>query len=215
MEKPTFVFPHVPKCGGTSLLVQLRSSGIRLLEDYNAHQGYELIDQNSARVMLADYDLVFGHFPIDRYIGDNVRYIALVRDPLERAISNFVFHEKWGRLYPEDQSFYPSFGRKITKGEVNFIDYLKTAPDIRVVYKTFLRYWGRHRFCLVGNTGDYRTFAQSLSALLSINIDSNVKERESEWRPELTEHQVQVAKNLLHEEYYWYNKFIEVQDVPA
>lgn len=208
MSKVTYVFPHVPKCGGTTLLVQLRNSGLRLLEDYDSFQSLGLIDRNHIEVDHSEYDLIFGHFPIDRYVGDNIRYIALVRDPLDRAISNFVFHEKWGRLYPDDKSFYPEFGRKITKGEVDIIDYLSTAPDIKAVFKTFLRYWGRHRFCLVGDTGNYVDFARNLSNLLSIKIDGSVVERKADWYPTLTAQQTRVAKLLLHEEYYWYDRFM-------
>lgn len=208
MSKITYVFPHVPKCGGTSLLVQLRNSGLRLLEDYDSFQGYEMIEMNHRQIDHRQYDLIFGHFPIDRYIGENVRYIALVRDPLDRAISNFVFHEKWGRLYPEDTTFYPEFGRRITKGEVDIIDYLSTAPDITIVYKTFLRYWGRHRFALIGDTSSYELFAKNLSQLLSIRIDSSVVERKAEWYPDLTAEQKRIAKILLHEEYFWYDRFV-------
>ncbi len=207
--KTCYVFPHVPKCGGTSLLTQLRQSDILMHEDYNAYNGLDFIDANADAQDFSGNDLIFGHFPIDRYIGPGFRYIALVRDPLERAISNYHFHLQWGLDRPDDTSFFAEFGREIAAGNVTIVQYIMKAPNMRLVYKNFLRYWGRHRFALIGRTDRYDSFAGHLNALLGTEISAEVQERKSERQLDLPQRVSDQARRLLGEEYHWFNMFAE------
>ncbi|MBJ2152573.1 sulfotransferase family 2 domain-containing protein [Paracoccus sp. IB05] len=208
--KTCYVFPHVPKCGGTSLLTQLRTSGIKMHEDYEAYNGPQFIDANADLRNFGVNDLIFGHFPIDRYIGPEFRYIALVRDPLDRVISNYHFHMQWGLERPDDTGFFAEFGREIAKGNVTIIQYIMKAPNMRMVYKNFLRYWGKHRFTLIGRTDRYEDFATKLNDLLGTAISASVQERKSGRKLDLPDRVVEQAHRLLGEEYHWFNKFVEI-----
>jgi hypothetical protein len=105
--KPVYVFHHIPKCGGTSLMKVLRRWFI-LVRDY--------VDEAPlAEFQLKRHDLsrlrtrhcLCGHFDIagcylhERYpqvVGNKeFRLFTFVRDPLELKISLYFYERKMGR----------------------------------------------------------------------------------------------------------------------
>jgi hypothetical protein len=205
----TYVFPHVPKTGGTSLLKQFETSDLRFHADYGALRGARMKrkDAECARADFSDFDLIFGHFPIHRYRGRQYRYIALVRDPVDRCISSFKFYQLLGERFPDDHSFHAVLGRKILAGEVDFLEYVRTTPMMTGVYKHILGYWGRRNFELIGRTDRYGEFCDRLSNLLKIPISGEVHERKADRDFTISLAQRQRARVYLADEYRWFDRF--------
>jgi hypothetical protein len=104
------IFPHVPKVGGTTILKQLRESGLKVYVDYDApptvHTWHrQQCERRNAEARLLDFsafDVVFGHFPIARYDVDRgYTYAALTRDPYKRAVSDLNFMFRFEGRNPE------------------------------------------------------------------------------------------------------------------
>lgn len=206
-----YIFPHVPKCGGTSLLQHLQDSGLNLLLDYEAWIGPKVIEKNKLceNIDFSVYDVIYGHFPIDRYESPNYGYIALVRDPIERCISNYIFHRDVSISQPGGEDFYSRLGTWIARGELSFIEYLNVAPDMKAVYSNFMKYWSRRRFDLVGTTENYGAFLDKLSELLGVQFENTIQERKRSTSITLTPAERIKARELLAIEYKWYDEFIK------
>jgi hypothetical protein len=201
-----YVFPHVPKCGGTSMLRHLEKSGLRVHLDYSVWlDPRQLADRDFA----AEFDIIFGHFPITRYLGPGYRYIALARDPMERCLSSYKFHHRYGVENPQDNDLYSRMGRWIDRGELSFREYVRMGPDMRSVYKYFLDYWPRERFELIGTTHRFGAFLADLSRLLNIpEIKNDVHERQSAELVDISDVDRQRIQALLADEYNWFYSLI-------
>jgi hypothetical protein len=103
---PLYVFHHIPKCAGNSLKTPL-ALRFRLVGDYRARSSsnpamWENVDTFRRRALnlddLSPTDLLMGHFDLpgcrlwERYPdrgGREMRKIVFLRDPLDRAFSEF------------------------------------------------------------------------------------------------------------------------------
>jgi len=204
-----FVFPHVPKCAGTSLLNQIKESGLKVRLDYDGWIGPDsnTLDCKAAETDFTLTDLIFGHFPIRRYVRWNYNYIALVRDPVDRARSSYDFHRDNALAYPDADDLYTRIGKWIARGELSFLEYLRLAPDMKIVYREFLGYWDRERFILVGSVENYAQFLERLSYLLGHDFTNTQEARKAEVKTEITEEDRERAQFILQDEYDWYRKF--------
>lgn len=211
MSKLCYVFPHVPKCGGTSLKRHLETSGLNVLIDYDGWDTSAKTAEITALRQTQDvsqYDLIFGHFPIDRYVGPQFRYIALVRDPLERCISSYLFHRDMRKAPAVGTDFFNRIGHWIARGELSLPEYLNIAPNMKRTYAHFLSYWPAERFEIIGVTSDYGTFLERLSALIGAKLENNIHERKQNYDIDMTESDRIRAINLLADEYRWFNSFV-------
>jgi hypothetical protein len=121
---PRYVFHHIPKCGGNSVIQALLPWFIPL-QDYankDAHvEGHE--GPQSFRERRLDLEEIYwatdppriltGHFElagcrlIERYPETGMapyRRISFLRDPLERAVSHYHFAKQTGRFLVEQSS---------------------------------------------------------------------------------------------------------------
>lgn len=202
----TYVFPHVPKCGGTSLLKNLQQTGLALFLDYDAIVGPPMHRRNAefARLDFSPFDVIYGHFPVNRYQGSKYQYVALVRDPIERSISSFHYV---GSRASKPSVYLGEMAKRIAAGEVSFLEYLRAAPHARRIYAHFLQYWPRDRFVLVGTTERYGEFLDRLSSLLRVPLSNDIKERMSGRTLELSGKELLEAREILAHEYHWYQAF--------
>jgi hypothetical protein len=191
------------------MLRYLENSGLRVHFDYEAWNGPrapELDKECAARDFSADFDVVYGHFPITRYQGRQYRYIALLRDPYARALSNYKFHRAEAIRYPEQTDLYTRIGKWIGRGELSFREYVAIAPDMKTVFRDFMKYWSPERFTLIGTQERYSAFLGTLSRLLGVAFSGDVWERRSEDIPvDVPPADADRVRCLLEAEYKWYN----------
>ena len=102
-------FMHVPRCGGNSIKHELRRLASRrnqvfILESHGSHRAADFLSEDlwefRRRVLVYTlccrrYRFVAGHFPCDREILEAFRpewdFITILRDPIERWLSNYFF----------------------------------------------------------------------------------------------------------------------------
>jgi hypothetical protein len=207
----TIIFPHLPKCAGTSLLHQFNTANLKMFVDYDVpphptnkffQNGCERRNRECKLLDFGNFDLVYGHFPISRYSQSSYRYVVLLRDPLERAISHFNF---WKNL---PASNYLAIHRnpiitRIQNSEVSFLEFIQ-QQKLSDYYSRFLCGKKPSSFHLVGFLDDYQDFVSKLSHLLGIDISPDVRLRQG-----MTEELscLDEAKRLLSPDYSIYQQF--------
>jgi hypothetical protein len=121
------------------MLDHIKQIGFNARIDYDGWSGPKAVKLNR-QCLAQDFtglDLIYGHFPISRYDRAGHRYVALVRDPIERVRSSYDFHRDHAQTHPDCPEFYSRIGRWIGRGELSFIEYLHIAPNMRNVYRIF------------------------------------------------------------------------------
>lgn len=87
------VYLHLPKTGGTTLraIILAQEQHTNVLEMYEGDSVERFKARDQAERDRAD--VVVGHvqFGIHRYMRDDTRYVTVVRNPVDRAISNHAF----------------------------------------------------------------------------------------------------------------------------
>jgi hypothetical protein len=210
----TIIFPHVPKCGGTSIAVQLEAAnGVKLLLDYDAPpmlnpfhaRKCERRNREFALLDFRPFDVVYGHFPLERYRSPDYRYVTLVREPLERAVSQFNFlvnRRKKGVDLPRPTA---EMADRIIAGEVSFSKWLNMMFGKTTTYEIYLGMRPASDFHLIGTMDRYPEFCARLSDLLGVEISAEVKERPAgEFRYEPAPEDDWMIRKVLGREMEWY-----------
>ena len=92
-KQPVLVFTHIPKTGGSTL-------NALLLRQFPREKMFHILDALHCEAFLAmsdeerdRFDCIIGHVPacIHNFISRPCRYIVLLREPLERAISDYYY----------------------------------------------------------------------------------------------------------------------------
>lgn len=219
MSNSCFIFPHLPKCGGSSIRHQLAESGLKVYidSDYPPHHKNKFMidgcDRRNSEANILDFsnfDVVFGHFPINRYERESYKYITLMREPLDRAISHFHY---WKYQLKETNALALSRNPIITdikRGKIDFISFIEQA-GVENFYQLYLANKAPDDFEFVGFTDEYDSFAKRLSELLGAEFDSQVRLRQREVdRENMNKRIIDKAKQLLRNEinyYLSYRKF--------
>ncbi len=214
MDGGCIIFPHIPKCAGSSLKQQLEEAGVSAFFDYDAPpsltQPFQIMqceqrNQDFNRLDFSDFDLVFGHFPLARYRSAKYRYVCLLRDPLERALSHFFF---WKNKLPESNAVAISRNPiilDIKKGKVDFIEFIE-RQRIGEFYHCYLGDARPADFTFVGFMDRYDGFVTELSRLLGVSISSNVRVREG-IKEEVASDALRRATRLLQPDYELYGEY--------
>jgi hypothetical protein len=205
----------MPKCGGTSLLRHLQTSRLKVFTDYAAYPGgtpetiaaSELRKAEVAALDLSSYDLIYGHLPIDRYVDPRFEYVALVRDPVERCLSHYLFRLSLASTKP-DTTWGWDLDIKVREKRISFLEYVKT-DSCQNSYRRYFCRWDRSRFLLVGTTEKYAEFLAALGALLGIDLPNTYHERRRTEEFALSSKEREAARAALASDYEWYNRFVE------
>lgn len=214
--KQTIIFPHVPKVGGTSIKEQLEQTDLRIFFDYDAATGkgkwlqqqWERRNREYSFLDFSPFDVVFGHFPIERYLSDSFDYVALVRDPLDRAISHYLYMIWRIENRPNLDPALREQLRPKANGENDFLKFLRKQIG-RDYYRRYLAYWDKSRFRLIGETGRYAEFLDKLNAILGTSLTADVHRRKREDTDfSLSEEEERKARKFLAEEYAWYEELL-------
>jgi hypothetical protein len=149
-DRPTWVFLHAEKTGGTSVQNMLRAAvDPNVIYTEHADNLY-LYPQET----LAAYDVFAGHFNFDsvRFIPRNViNTTSILRDPHERLVSLYTF---WRAHMPEA----PSFNSQMEEaGRLDVHDFFTEA---RCLTTPFV--WNHMVWCVMGDRR-WRKYQQMLS----------------------------------------------------
>lgn len=91
-QPPLSLFLHVPKCGGSSIRVQLESLRNDLaFQVLYPERPYEGVPGTVAEAIPPNCELVFGHFlfGLHRLVERPCRYATILRDPVDLALSQY------------------------------------------------------------------------------------------------------------------------------
>lgn len=187
MAKNCIIFPHIPKCGGTSLKAQIENSELETYFDYDRPPrdiaGHDpACDRRNREAALLDFgafDLVFGHFPVHRYEREHYRYITLLRDPLERAASHYFY---WKNVLPTSNTAAIASSpviRDIKDGKLGFVEFVRTLKMDRF-YQMYLGDKRPEAFLLVGFVDQYEAFLMRLNAHLPLQTDASMHLRKGQ-----------------------------------
>src|SRR5690606_1547202 len=123
----------------------------------------------------SNFDLVFGHFPIERYLCDDDRYqyVALVRDPYSRIVCQLKYLFYRAKHVPNAEPSVRALAKLFESGELTPSDWVRKHGAWKM-YQQYLAYWPRSRFTLVGDTSRYQEFTDQLNELAGIQIDPSV-----------------------------------------
>lgn len=216
----TLIFPHVPKCGGTSIAVQLeKSPNLKVHFDYSVPPGphplhIEAEQRRNAECALLDFsplDMIYGHFPIKRYDHPRYDYVVLVRDPLDRAFSQYNYLIQRHLQSTQIDFRAARMADKLLSGRNSFADWMR-ASFPRGIYAMYLDYWPASRFKLIGVVERYPEFCAKLGELSKIELDAGVRERSSgghEHAPELSASVRSEVDEMMSADYAWYREFVK------
>ncbi len=105
MPLSTLIYLHLPKCGGTTLnrLIEWEYPPLRIFSvdpSFFRWSYYRLLRWPARR--LADLRVIKGHMPfgIHRRLAQPATYITVLREPVERVISEYYFALHY-RLHPQ------------------------------------------------------------------------------------------------------------------
>jgi hypothetical protein len=211
----TIYFPHIPKCGGTSVKKFIQRSGLSVFIDYDhppSHKKYykDLSDRRNKEFLQLNFDvfdIVFGHYPIKRY-KHNANVILLLRHPVDRAISHFNY---WKYVIPESNLNAVAkepLVKSIKDGECDFINFLQSAS----IDNFYLRYLGELELSDVKRvffTNKMDELYYYLLDYFNLNLTiPNARERENKiQKDDISKNDLQFAYKFLREEIQIYEKF--------
>jgi hypothetical protein len=194
----TYIFPHVPKTGGSTIRKALTSSKLVTFFDYEFPPGFEpqkskgCLRRNAESSLLdfSPFDIVYGHFPIERYQKDGYSYITLLRHPVDRAVSHFFY---WKNYVPERRRL---LGRKthsstnpvinaIRNGKCSFSEFLRRSR-IETFYQRYFDYCSTAEFALVGFQHNYDNFYREFISILGLPTETPQKEKVNLLKEELS-----------------------------
>ena len=161
-KEPVLVFIHLPKTGGTTLNHIFfgkfpRKKIFQILNALDCETFLQMSDEKRN-----EFDCIMGHVPacIHNFISRPCRYIILLREPLERAISDYYFiltdtqHPRHERYNREKVTLEEHLREE--RGSIPGIIKLLLYPDLEVLrdipgikkwrgFKSYKMYFGSYK----------------------------------------------------------------------
>lgn len=210
----TIYFPHIPKCGGTTLNKYLKKTGQLVFFDYDHPPSYrnwyqKKCDQRNMEFKYLDFsafNFVYGHYPLSRYNHEN-SVVLLLRHPIDRLISHFNFYKY---LFSCDNKIGLAMDPLIleVKKGMRIIDFAKKA-NMKNFYKRYTNYTDTKNYKLVGFFSDMHSFYNKLEELCSFenkSISSAPKKRVNIIKDKITETELSSLNDLLKNEIFYFER---------
>ena len=137
------VFLHIPKASGTTIRTVLSreygASKIAYYEPETEHSEHYASPETylTSRLAKGDVRLITGHlrYGIHEFLRHPCRYFSMLRDPIDRAISEYFY----AFSYPLHR-----YRDLIVSGKMSFVDFIETEPEtIGSTITHFLAGWSK------------------------------------------------------------------------
>ncbi|MEM6469033.1 MAG: hypothetical protein AAF802_05640 [Planctomycetota bacterium] len=198
------VFPHIPKCAGSSVQKQLKARNDVFLDYSNnplcMHEPDRVTGASEQQALLErlttmDSWIAFGHFACSAYNQlPYDRLIILLRSPLERAVSHFFFIKN--TLVDDDQHRlgYPEVG-PIKDGQMSIDQYLE-LDHVRSYYsKYYLKDMIVDERVVALPVEQLTTSFQTIAKLSDIRLDASVWSNKGKYESEYESHRGKFAED--------------------
>lgn len=143
--RPVYAFLHIPKCAGTSFGEQVREGlpAERYLELYQqaGHPARRATVLGLEERRRRGLDVVFGHDVYDGVhtdLGRPARYLTVVRDPVERLISQYNFNVDYWRGKPRSADVLSDDPYRADGGLQSFEEWLESHPHVHNLMAGYL-----------------------------------------------------------------------------
>ncbi|MEM7717849.1 MAG: sulfotransferase family 2 domain-containing protein [Pseudomonadota bacterium] len=168
---------HIRKCAGTSLRDSLKAAfGPRVLFDYGDHIGSswptslarrkqrQTAAQANAAGLRTAYDLIHGHFYRRKYsfLGDGHASITMLRDPVERVLSNYHYLKRRPDRRNPDALIVNALGFSLTE--------FARHPDNRNMQSQVLETSDLSEFAAVGLVERYEESLAAFSTVCGVSL---------------------------------------------
>lgn len=216
------VFPHIPKCAGTSLSEGIASAvgSERIYFDYDNNPGSPTSDHaidplgsmrrfHADRALLDDKRIAYGHFHPAKYrkIWPSARWMTVLRHPVDRVISHYYF---W-KVY--DPSATNPVRHYLHRHRLSLIEFA-SLPYSRSFYRgLFFSGLERSDFAFVGRADDLdavaRIVGDAIGAPIYIpNVNISLLRCEDAARQEI-DSALPMLKSILADEIDFYERWVD------
>ena len=198
------VFPHIPKCAGSSVQKQLKARDDVYLDYFNnplcvheADRAAGQAEQQALQGKVASTEswIVFGHFACSAYNElPYDRLIVLLRNPLERAVSHFYFIKDTLIDDEVHRRGYPEVGL-IKDGKMSLDEYLE-LDHVRFFYSDYyLKDVILDDRITVFPVEQLKTAYRNIAKLTDIRLDAGVWTNRGKYRSDCEQHRSNFARD--------------------
>lgn len=210
MPKQPIIFPHIPKCGGTSILRGLQQSNKVCFFDYDhppSHMKYfsDLCLQRNDefhRLDFSPFEIIYGHFPIDRYKSSPEQIVIVLRHPVERAVSQYFYFRD---LLPVTNTLAIARVPEILDVKAGTLDLPNFVRKVKIdsFYRSYVGLRDTRTFRLVGFTDRMKRFSDDLKEAAGIDLGELGNDRSNEEKPPVDDILPEL-ETILRAEVDWY-----------
>jgi hypothetical protein len=182
-SRPTIISVHVPKTGGTSLLVEIQRGVFgRYLLDYEdrpnsmrvRHRIHRTASMAGVRLRpgkMLTYGIIHGHFRVSKYafLYPRAIFITFLREPVARIISAYAYLKHVLSKDPEAYRYNP-YLELICNRQMDLVEYARLEV-FRHLYDRLVGGLSLDKYAFIGITEEYSRSVLLLAKLLSVDIN--------------------------------------------
>ena len=139
--------------------------------------GTRIATRLHAREILERYDVVHGHFLVEKYafLHPRADFITFLRAPVPRLISHYYYFRDTASKNPVTVAKNPEIMR-VARGEVDIVEFARSEA-MRQLYPRFLAGLPLERFLFVGITERYAESVACLNRMLGCALEARHERR--------------------------------------